>query len=35
MDQLKENIQSEYVMLSDECLKDIEGIHLRYTNPAP
>ncbi|MEO5862342.1 MAG: aldo/keto reductase [Burkholderiales bacterium] len=35
IDQLKENIQSEYVTLSDECLKEIEGIHLRYTNPAP
>jgi aryl-alcohol dehydrogenase-like predicted oxidoreductase len=34
-DQLKENIQSEYVTLSDECLKEIEAIHLRYTNPAP
>ena len=35
MDQLKENIQSDYVTLSDECLKEIEAIHLRYTNPAP
>ena len=35
MDQLKENIQSEYVTLSDECMKEIEAIHLRYTNPAP
>jgi aryl-alcohol dehydrogenase-like predicted oxidoreductase len=35
MDQLKENIQSEYVTLSDECLKEIEAIHVRYTNPAP
>jgi aryl-alcohol dehydrogenase-like predicted oxidoreductase len=35
MDQLKENIKSEYVTLSDECLKEIEAIHLRYTNPAP
>ena len=35
MEQLKENIQSEYVTLSDECLKEIEAIHLRYTNPAP
>ncbi len=35
MDQLKENIQSEYVTLTDECMKEIEGIHLRYTNPAP
>jgi aryl-alcohol dehydrogenase-like predicted oxidoreductase len=35
MDQLKENVQSEYVTLSDECLKEIDGIHLRYTNPAP
>ena len=35
MDQLKENIQSEYVTLSAECLKEIEAIHLRYTNPAP
>ncbi len=35
IDQLKENIQSESVTLSDECLKEIEGIHLRYTNPAP
>lgn len=34
-DQLKENIQSEYVTLSDECLKEIEAVHLRYTNPAP
>ena len=35
MDQLKENIQSEYVTLSVECMKEIEAIHLRYTNPAP
>ena len=35
MAQLKENIQSEYVTLSEECLKEIEAIHLRYTNPAP
>ena len=35
MDQLKENIQSEYVTLADECLKEIEAIHLRYSNPAP
>ena len=35
MDQLKENIQSEYVTLSDECMMEIDAIHLRYTNPAP
>jgi aryl-alcohol dehydrogenase-like predicted oxidoreductase len=35
MTQLKENIQSEYVTLTDECVKEIEAIHVRYTNPAP
>jgi aryl-alcohol dehydrogenase-like predicted oxidoreductase len=35
MTQLKENIQSEYVTLTDECIKEIEAIHVRYTNPAP
>jgi aryl-alcohol dehydrogenase-like predicted oxidoreductase len=35
MAQLKENIQSEYVTLTDECIKEIEAIHVRYTNPAP
>ena len=33
--QLKENIQSEYVTLSDECVKEIDAIHQRLSNPAP
>lgn len=35
MDQLKENIGSKDVILSRECLKDIETIHDLLPNPAP
>ncbi len=35
MTQLKENIDAYQVQLSLEILKEIDAIHLRYTNPAP
>lgn len=35
MEQLKENIQSIDIQLSEEILKEIEVIHLLYPNPAP
>ncbi|MEM6633168.1 MAG: NADP(H)-dependent aldo-keto reductase [Bacteroidota bacterium] len=35
MAQLKENIASIYVELSEECLKEIEAIHYRIPNPTP
>jgi aryl-alcohol dehydrogenase-like predicted oxidoreductase len=35
MQQLKENIDSIDVVLSDEVLKEIEKIHLEFPNPAP
>ena len=35
MEQLKENINSSYVELSDEVLKEIEIIFEKYPNPAP
>lgn len=35
MAQLKENIDSIDVVLSDEVLKEIEKIHLEFPNPAP
>ena len=35
LDQLKENIDSAYVKLSDEILEAIELIHEQYPNPAP
>ncbi|MFV0530796.1 MAG: NADP(H)-dependent aldo-keto reductase [Flavobacteriales bacterium] len=35
MEQLKENIDSIHITLSDEILKEIEKIHLEYPNPAP
>ena len=35
MVQLQENIGAYQVKLSDEILKEIDAIHLRYTNPAP
>ncbi len=35
MSQLKENINSIYVELSDETLKEIEGVHAGIPNPAP
>ena len=35
MAQLKENLDAAEVSLSAEVLQAIEGIHLRYTNPAP
>nr|WP_314543867.1 aldo/keto reductase [uncultured Massilia sp.] len=31
--QLKENIDAESIVLSDEVVKAIDGIHARYTNP--
>ncbi len=33
--QLEENIASADVVLSDECLADIEAIHKKYPNPGP
>lgn len=35
MEQLKENIESIHVNLSDEVLKEIDNIHTQYPNPAP
>ena len=35
MSQLKENINSIYVELSDETLKEIEAVHATIPNPAP
>ena len=35
MSQLKENINSIYVELSDETLKEIEAVHAAIPNPAP
>lgn len=35
LEQLREDIQSIDVVLSDELLKDIETIHEQYPNPAP
>ena len=35
MVQLQENIAAYHVQLSAEILKEIDAIHLRYTNPAP
>ena len=35
MDQLRSNIASIDVTLSDEVLEAIEGIHVRHPNPAP
>ena len=35
MDQLKENIESINVSLSDEVLNDIESIHSSNSNPCP
>ena len=35
LDQLKTNIDSVRVVLSDEILEGIEAIHTRYSNPAP
>ncbi len=35
MDQLKENIASAELSLSDEVLKDIEAVHSANTNPCP
>ena len=33
--QLKENIKSINIELSDKVLKDIEAVHVKYPNPAP
>lgn len=33
--QLKENLESDQVQLSDESLAQIEAVHQRYPNPAP
>lgn len=35
MEQLKENIESIHMQLSDEVLKEIDNIHAQYPNPAP
>jgi aryl-alcohol dehydrogenase-like predicted oxidoreductase len=35
MAQLKENISAYQVKLTPDILKEIDAIHLRYTNPAP
>lgn len=35
MEQLRENIASEAVVLDDEILREIEAIHARYTYPCP
>lgn len=35
MEQLRENIDAYAVTLSEAALKEIEAIHLRFTNPAP
>src|SRR5690606_20311572 len=35
LEQLKENIDSVDVELSDEVLEGIKGIHRKYPNPAP
>ncbi len=35
MDQLKENIDSIHISLSDELLSELEAIHKRYTYPSP
>lgn len=35
MEQLRENIDAYAVTLNEAVLKEIEAIHLRYTNPAP
>ncbi|MRR50746.1 MAG: NADP(H)-dependent aldo-keto reductase [Rhodocyclaceae bacterium] len=35
MEQLAENIDAMSVELSEEVLREVEAIHLRYTNPAP
>lgn len=33
--QLQENIDGRETKLSDDVLKEIDSVHLRYTNPAP
>ena len=33
MEQLKENIDAFDVVLTDECLKDVEKVHQRYRDP--
>lgn len=35
MDQLKENIESIYIELTEQILQEIEAIHARIPNPAP
>jgi aryl-alcohol dehydrogenase-like predicted oxidoreductase len=35
MEQLKENIESIHIQLSNEVLKEIDNIHAQYPNPAP
>ncbi len=35
MEQLRLNIASAYVHLSEEVIKDIENVHKQYSNPAP
>ena len=35
LDQLKENIESIDVVLSDEIINDINEVHEIYSNPAP
>ena len=33
MEQLKENIDAFDVVLTEECLKDVEKVHQRYRDP--
>src|SRR5690606_34717759 len=35
LDQLKENIDSVDVQLSEDAMEAIQGIHLRFPNPSP
>jgi aryl-alcohol dehydrogenase-like predicted oxidoreductase len=35
LNQLKENLESVEITLSDELLQEIELIHQRYSNPCP
>ncbi len=35
MDQLKENLASTQIELTDEIIQEIDEVHLRYPNPAP
>jgi hypothetical protein len=35
LDQLKENIAAFDVTLDEETLREIDALHMRFTNPAP